>query len=65
LELVDLETLLQQTFRYETKEDDTFEVERIIAHRSDKYAKEFLVKWLGYDDSENIWELETNLTNYQ
>jgi hypothetical protein len=54
LEPVDLETPLQRNFRYETEEEDTFEVERIIAHRSDNYTREFLVKWLGYDDSKNI-----------
>jgi hypothetical protein len=32
LELANLETLLQQTFRYETEEDNIFKVEKIIAH---------------------------------
>jgi hypothetical protein len=44
LELADLETLLQRTFRYETKEDNTFEVEEIVAHRGNNYKKEYLVK---------------------
>jgi hypothetical protein len=53
LEPADLETLLQRTFRYETEEDNVFEVERIIRQRGNNHKKEFLVKWLGYDDSEN------------
>jgi hypothetical protein len=36
--------LLQRTFHYKTKEDDTFKVKRIIAYRGNKYTKEFLVK---------------------
>jgi hypothetical protein len=53
LEPANLETLLQRTFRYETEEDNTFEVEEIVAHRGNNYKKEYLVKWLGYDKSEN------------
>jgi transposase InsO family protein len=65
LEPADPETPLQRTFRYETEEDNVFQVERIIAHRGNNHQKEFLVKWLGYDETENTWEPETNLTNCQ
>jgi transposase InsO family protein len=65
LEPADPETPLQRTFRYETEEDNVFQVEKIIAQRGNNHQKEFLVKWLGYDDSENTWEPETNLTNCQ
>jgi hypothetical protein len=44
LELADLETLLQRTFRYETEEDNVFKVKRIIGQRGNNYKKEFLVK---------------------
>jgi hypothetical protein len=54
LELANLETLLQRTFCYKTKEENIFEVEKILAYYSNNYNKEFLVKWLGYDDSKNI-----------
>ena len=63
LELVDLATLLQKTFYFETEEDNAFEVERILAHRDNGNGTEYLIKWLGYPDSENTWEPDTNLTN--
>jgi hypothetical protein len=44
LELANLETLLQRTFRYKTKEDNIFKVKRIIRQRGNNYKKEFLVK---------------------
>jgi hypothetical protein len=44
LEPADLETLLQRNFRYKTKEDNTFEVEEIVAHRGNKHKKAYLVK---------------------
>jgi hypothetical protein len=44
LEPANLETPLQRTFRYKTKEDNVFEVEKIIAYRGNNYKKEYLVK---------------------
>jgi hypothetical protein len=63
LEPADKDTLLQRTFCYETEEEKEFEVEQILDHRDYEQIKlrEFLVKWLGYDDTENTWELEENL----
>ena len=65
LELADPETPLQETFHYEIQEDNVFEVEKILAHRTRNNGKEYLVKWLGYPDSDNTWEPDTNLTNCQ
>jgi hypothetical protein len=44
LELVDLETLLQKTFYFETEEDNIFKVEKILAHRTKGNSKEYLIK---------------------
>ena len=63
LEPADPATPLQQTFRYQTEEDNEFEVERIISHQGPPDEREYLVKWLGYPDSDNTWEPRTNLTN--
>ncbi|KAJ9520413.1 hypothetical protein QJQ45_000169 [Haematococcus lacustris] len=42
-----------------------YEVERIVNHRHVRAgkAKEYLVKWKGYDDSNNTWEPASNLAN--
>jgi hypothetical protein len=55
LEPADPETLLQKTFYYEIEEENEFEVERILDHRDTEQIKlrEYLVKWLGYDNLEN------------
>jgi hypothetical protein len=44
LELANLETPLQRTFRYKTKEDNTFEVEEIVVYGGNNYKKKYLVK---------------------
>jgi hypothetical protein len=54
LELANPKTLLQKTFHFETEEENEFEVERIIAHQVVDNSQEYLVKWLGYPNSENI-----------
>jgi transposase InsO family protein len=35
--------------------NDTFEVEAILDHRGRGRNREYLVKWEGYDDTENSW----------
>jgi hypothetical protein len=73
LEPADKDTPLQRTFRYETEEENEFEVERLVKYREigreefqDPYfIQEWLVKWKGYPDTENTWEPESNLQNCQ
>ncbi len=65
LEPADPSTPVQTTFNYETEEEDTFVVERIIRHRQVNANKEYLIKWKGYPNSENTWEPEEHLTNCQ
>jgi hypothetical protein len=42
--------------------ENVFEVEAILGMTVRREVTRFLVKWLGYPDSENSWELETDLT---
>jgi hypothetical protein len=67
LEPADPETPLQTTWYHELEEENEFEVERILDHREREAIKsrEYLVKWLGYNDSENTWEPSDNLANCQ
>ena len=43
-----------------------YQVEQILSMRIKRVGKrkvqEFLIKWLGYDDSHNSWEPRKNLT---
>jgi transposase InsO family protein len=54
-------SLLEPTGNQETTAepiamDDTYEVEKILGKRARKGKIEYLVKWVGYDESENTWE---------
>lgn len=40
-----------------------FEVESILNHRGRGQKREFLIKWLGYDSTQNSWEPIKNLAN--
>ena len=42
-------------------DDETFEVEKIVAKRKRQGKIEFLVKWRGYNSDENSWEPKENL----
>lgn len=61
LEPADPDTPLQDTFHFQTEENDEFEVERILRQQGQNY----LVKWKGYPESENTWEPTTHLQNCQ
>src|SRR6266550_2751797 len=43
--------------------EQEYEVEAILAHRQFRGKYQYLVKWKGYDSSENTWEPENNLTH--
>lgn len=40
--------------------DNEYEVEKILNHR-DIVGRQYLVRWAGYDSSEDTWEYEKNL----
>jgi chromodomain protein Y len=44
--------------------NEEYEVEVILTHQTYKNRQtRYLVKWKGYDSSENTWEPESNLSN--
>ncbi|EXJ61150.1 hypothetical protein A1O7_05303 [Cladophialophora yegresii CBS 114405] len=46
---------------HEETQEPLYDVEGILKHRGTKRQRQYLVKWLGYEDSENTWEPEENL----
>lgn len=42
-------------------EDEEYEVEKILGKRKRQGGIEYLIKWAGYDNSQNTWEPEENL----
>jgi hypothetical protein len=58
LELADPATLLQQTFRYKEEEENKYKVEQILNYKTNSnlinIENYYLVKWLGYNNLENI-----------
>ena len=53
---------LQTKIELETN-DDEYQVENILGHRLVDGRKQYLVKWKGYDNSDNTWEPVDNLMN--
>lgn len=43
------------------EEEEEYEVEAIVADRTRRGKKQYLLKWKGYPDSENTWEDEESL----
>ena len=44
--------------------DPEYEIERIVAHRDQRgRAREYLVRWVGHDSSEDLWLTELDLQN--
>ena len=54
-------TPIQKTFRYQSQENQEYEVERILQ----KQGQQYLIKWKGYPTSKNTWESLKNLENCQ
>jgi chromobox protein 1 len=45
----------------ENSAEELFDVEAVVNTRVVKGKRQFLIKWVGYPDSENTWEDEDNL----
>lgn len=48
----------------DNEEEITFKIEKILKRRTKNRQKQVLVKWLGYPNSFNSWELEDSIKNY-
>jgi hypothetical protein len=53
LEQANPKTPIQKDFHYQVEEETEWEVKKIIKHQKKDNRDEYLVKWLGYPDSEN------------
>ena len=49
----------------EVEGQEEYKVEQILDSRFYRNGLQYLVKWKGYDDTENSWEPEANLDNAQ
>jgi len=54
------------TFTDSDGDDNIYDVETILDHirvkgRRENYTKWYLVKWLGFDDTENSWVKESDM----
>ena len=45
------------------EESDPYLVEKIVAKRFRNNQYEYLIKWCGYGEKDNTWELHTNIPN--
>ena len=57
LEPADPNTPVQNAFHFEVEEETEYEVEKIL----DQQGQSYLIKWKGYDHTENTWEPVRNL----
>ena len=61
----DIISILEQVSdNYLIKQEDWYEVKRILQHKNINKQRHYLVKWKSYSDFKNIWKSEENLNRY-
>ena len=60
---VEVPVLTQISDSYLMKQEEQYEVEQVLKHKNINCKQHYLVKWKGYPDSENMWELIMNLND--
>ena len=60
---VEVPVLTQVSDNYLMKQEEWYKIEKILKHKDINYKQHYLVKWKEYPNSENTWELITNLNN--
>lgn len=61
----DESVVLNNTPSPHTIEQEDYVVEAIVGEREINGEKQYFVKWLGYDDSENTWEPHSNVADLE
>ena len=51
-----------QPSNIEVEPDEEYDVEKVLQHRRQGRTTEYLIKWSGYESSDNSWEPEANLS---
>ena len=54
---------LQRPAPVEVEGQTEYEIEKILAHRKSRGRLQYLVRWKGYDESEDMWLAESRLGN--
>jgi len=57
------QTILLQTTETPVELNEEYEIENILEKRMISGEAHYLIKWKGYDISENTWESKENLKN--
>ena len=56
--------LRQVSNNYLIKQEDWYEVKKILRYKNISKKRYYLVKWKDYFNFKNIWELKDNLNDY-